>query len=111
MALSKKQANAIFDALTVPARQERVRQAAIREAQSASTPLAGGKPRLDRVAYALAALLTLASGFFVAWWYGLDREVIFHYSFLFFGMFAATVGAPAYYVLRYARGRRATQVK
>ena len=38
MALSKEQANAIFDALTVPARQERVRQAAIREAQSDPAP-------------------------------------------------------------------------
>ena len=111
MPLSKEQAQAAFDASTAPAREERMRQAAVREPRNPFTPLAFRKRRLDRVAYAFAVVLTLASAFFIAWWYGLDRSVIFHNAFLFFGMFASAVGAPAYYVLRYARARRANQLK
>jgi hypothetical protein len=65
------------------------------------------KSPMDRIAFTLSALATLAAALFVAWWYHLDWKVMMKpFAFpLFIGMFAGAVGMPAYFILRYIRKR------
>jgi hypothetical protein len=63
---------------------------------------------LDRIAFALAFLLTVAAALAVAWWYGFGWRVMARPFALplFFAMFASAIGMPAYYILRYLRKRK-----
>ena len=65
------------------------------------------KTRFDLVAFFGAAFLAVAVALFVAWSYSLDVTGLLRFPGLFyFEMFAAVVGMPMYFLIRYVRSQR-----
>ena len=62
------------------------------------------KSSVDLGAFFGAAFLTVAVALFVAWSYSLDVTVLLRFpGLVYFVMFAAVIGMPTYYILKYTR--------